>query len=341
LITSTVRSHRIDVSLDLSNRILRSIRTIGVTSSPSRFSDFLRPDPGTRLPLHLGCALRLLGVVPIVAILLNRWRESITVSYLESFPRPSGRAMRTLRTSATGFSSSPRRFFRSPPAASASPCAIRCCGSAIRARHSHISSAATEKKAEALGQTNGLLAELPPAVVAAFRGPPAPPELTVDHYPHLPKVLEHLQVWAETGRGTAIALIGESGVGRTTVVRALERSAEVANLVSGELDTGADSPTELCASLSRLLGLPVRGSRGVGRRFAGRSPRFILLDQCQNLVLKAVNGLQSFAAFGEIVGRTTPRIGWLCSFTVTLGSLPKACSDPQHFPSRLRTAPLG
>jgi len=319
LITSTVRSHRIDVSLDLSNRILRSIRTIGrYIFAVTIFLIFSGRILGRGYLYTLVVRFAWLGVVPIVAILLNRWRESITVSYLESFPdgRLAG-AMRTLQNKRHGLFVVAAAFF--PVAARGIRISLR--DSLLRFRHtrkafSYLFRRQLEKKAEALGQTNGLLAELPPAVVAAFADQPAPPELTVDHYPHLPKVLEHLQVWAETGRGTAIALIGESGVGRTTWLRALERSAEVANLVSGELDNGADSPTELCASLSRLLGLPVRREvEALVADLQAGPPRFILLDQCQNLVLKAVNGLQSFAAFGEIVGRTTPRIGWLCSFT--------------------------
>jgi hypothetical protein len=41
----------------------------------------------------------------------------------------------------------------------------------------------------------------------------------------------------------------------------------------------------------------------------------IVLDQCQNLLLRAVRGLEGFGAFTQLVGRSCPNVVWVCAFS--------------------------
>lgn len=259
-----------------------------------------------------------LGALPIFLILLKRWRREIETAYLNGHPQ--GRLVEHIQR---GRNKSLGIWAVAVVLVFVLIRALRLYAQDTLSRFKHTRKAFAfvmrrqlERQAESAGQVEQARSALPPELVAAFGDEPATPELALPIYPQLKEAREHLSRWRAGGNGTAIALVGESGTGRSSWLQELQRQEPDAQAVRVRIDARVDTEAQLCAVLCRLLDLQVVDSTEQLIKLVRNGPRrLICLDQCENLVLRSVGGMQAYKAFSDVVGRTVPHLFWLCGFS--------------------------
>ncbi|MCB9488932.1 MAG: AAA family ATPase [Deltaproteobacteria bacterium] len=258
-----------------------------------------------------------LGAFPIAGILIHRWRPSITRSYLEGFPdgrlaepmrrvkdKPSGIFVVTAavfpviyRGARLAFNDSLSRF------------------KYTRKAFAYLFRKQLEQHADSAGQSEDFSEQLPEELKAAFNQGPAPAELRIDHFPMLPKVAETIRSWHEGGSTGAVVVVGESGVGKSTWLAELARQVEIPETVMVAAPEDISSESDVCRMLASILNLDAENPEELIEKINQGPRRLLILDQCQNFVLRAVGGLDGFSAFAGIVSRTAPNILWICAFS--------------------------
>lgn len=160
--------------------------------------------------------------------------------------------------------------------------------------------------------------DLPQELTEIFWEEPDSRGFIVDNFPHLEQTLRLVKRWKDGGRGTTIALVGVRGMGKTTWLHELAFRSEVDSTFARLEDTLL-TEVDLCKALSRALDLEgadeIDSVDSLVSSLEAGPRRLILLDHCQNLVLRAVDGLEGLEAFSKIMGRTVGRVVWVCSFS--------------------------
>lgn len=161
-------------------------------------------------------------------------------------------------------------------------------------------------------------APLPPKLEAALTEEAATEALSIEHYPELPTALADLQALADGGSGGLVALCGERGSGKTSWMMALERQAPAAlQCTRHEFSQRLSTEAELCEQLCQALGLdqtgPMDRHQLCAALLAG-PPRVVMLDLCQNLMLRTVGGLAAYEALLRLAEDSAPRVWWVLAF---------------------------
>ena len=169
-----------------------------------------------------------------------------------------------------------------------------------------------ENQAVEVGHGTRDVAQLPGALRQrfAFDG-----SRRIDHYPQLDRALKRVERFQERGQGFALALVGRRGVGKTTWLRDMQRRVDVP-VIYAELENSLDTEDAVCRSIGRIIG--AKGTDTVEACVAALNrfpPHILLLDCCQNVVLRAVGGADGLEAIAQILRRTVHRHGYVCAFS--------------------------
>jgi hypothetical protein len=153
-------------------------------------------------------------------------------------------------------------------------------------------------------------------VATAFPLGAVDPKDGLQRFPQLDAIATLAERVREGGRGAAVALVGEAGMGKTTWLRAL------AEKVGGDpkvLDAppSAHDRSIFCRWLSEQLGLPMTDSpAGIAQALDDSELRGLICVDCgENLFLRRIGGTEGFRALAEIAGRTQERLVWVCAFS--------------------------
>lgn len=157
---------------------------------------------------------------------------------------------------------------------------------------------------------------LPAPLEAALTEEAATEDLCIDHYPELPATLNLLRALADGGPGGLVSLSGERGSGKTSWLMALERQAPASvECTRHEFNTRIQTEAELCAELSQALRLnAVLDRHQLCADLRAGPPRLVMLDLCQNLMLRTVGGLAAYEALLRLAEDTAPRVWWVMAF---------------------------
>lgn len=188
-----------------------------------------------------------------------------------------------------------------------------------------------EKQAERSGYADVEEAEIPPELAAAFSEEPLNgDDEGVDHYPGLDKLLAALDRAAERQTGGSFLLVGEYGVGKSSWLSKAMAQDALSGATRIDLSERILDHGRLEALILERLG---GGEEGVGEGGLGpwleNGPRrIVVIDACQNLMLRAVNGYGALERFFDLLDITQNRVFWICAFNrhawMTIAALRKA-----------------
>lgn len=258
-----------------------------------------------------------LGALPIAYLLLRWWRGDIAAVYLRA--HPSG-ALASLvdrtRDRASGIFIVAAAFaFVAARGGAAYARGMLLGFEQTRKALAFVFRKRLERQRENSAGTDEGAAALPDVLLRAFGEGPAEPAFALARYPRLDEIETMMRAYREGARGgAAVVLVGEQGVGKTWWLEELARRASpplAVRAIEHRITTESEVGSMLCEVLSMEK---LTTSRDLVRRLAGGGPRVVLLDMCQNLVLRAVGGMEGYRAFSEIVSGTSDRIFWICAF---------------------------
>jgi len=174
-----------------------------------------------------------------------------------------------------------------------------------------------EKQAEGQTRLAPDPSKLPPELGAALTEDPAPDGLTVNVFPSLWELVAWAESLAGGGTGAVVALSGQRGAGKTSWLEALQRRAvtKLPCLLHAFVDRQWESAVVL-EQLARVLGYPgAADAEALIASLAGGPRRVVLLDVCQNLMLRAVGGLDGYRLLLRIARETSTRVLWVLAFS--------------------------
>ncbi len=255
-----------------------------------------------------------IGAFPIAIVLFRRWRDDLFNTYLRLFPE--GRLadwIRTARDRWLAYAVAVPVFALLLVRASwmyLKGMVLRF--ERIRKTLAYLNRRKLENQAVEVGHGTRDVAQLPEALRGRFT---AEDSLLVDHFPKLDWALERVERFQQRGQGFAISLIGRRGVGKTTWLEELQRRVD-GPVIYAEMGTSLDTEAAVCRSICRIIGAEevdtVEGCVAALDRFP---PHVLLLDRCQNVVLRAVGGADGLEAIAQILRRTVRRHGYVCAFS--------------------------
>lgn len=331
-LNQAAQTSRFEVSPELSERILRSVRLAGryaltVVVLLLAFERVL----GRGFLYHLVVQFFWVGSVPVALVLIQRWRRDIARAYLDFFPGGRfARAVERSRERPVGFLVAMLAFG-----------AVAARGVALYLRHNLLNIQQTrralaflfrrrlEKQAESMGHGTTDVSLLPRRLQEAFADRPVGPGcIVLDHWPHLEEVQRQVRRWRAGERGAAIALVGERGIGKSSWLQELARrqqqeggeGAEEIRLLT--LPHRLASADELIRWLTGALELDASrvdpsapAAEALIRALRSGPRRLVLIDGCQDLMLRAVGGLAPVDLLGELAARTSAENFWVCAFS--------------------------
>lgn len=259
------------------------------------------------------------GSIPIVIQLLRMWRPRIVHAYLARSRDPGG-VLARLADRHGG------RFYGVPFVAAAFVVVLVQQTIAFVRRHlSNLDSTKrllawlfrrrVEKHAQEHGRVLEQPHELPIELVDQFpRGSLAPTDHPRRH-PCLDELKAQFAAWKERGSGGSVALVGASGMGKSTVLELLD--AELGEPVRhAALVTKVTDTAELLRELSRLLDLGATPSseQELVALIRTQECRVLAVDDCHNLFLRQVGGFWAWESFTRIVNETSDKVFWVVTF---------------------------
>jgi Cdc6-like AAA superfamily ATPase len=160
------------------------------------------------------------------------------------------------------------------------------------------------------------VSELPAEVQLALSEEPVAAAMGVDLYPGLDGILDKAKGMSRGNMAALVAITGDPGTGKTSWLLALhQRLNGVLPSKVYTFENRISSPQALTLLLSELLGIePTSDVRLLIERTRQGEPQVLLLDLCQNMMLRAVGGLQCYEVFLQIAHGTLGKVLWVVAF---------------------------
>ncbi|MFH1438316.1 MAG: hypothetical protein ABIJ56_21585 [Pseudomonadota bacterium] len=321
--TGAAATREVKVTQELGKRIMRSMRYAGrFVFAAVVLLDVAEEIFGRGSITTMLVRLLWIGVLPLLVVLLQSWRDSIAASYLRH--HPAGR----FRAAVERTRGRPLGFFIA--AVAFGFVAVK--GSWLYVRDlmlrfdwtrrtlAFVFRRKMEKHARSVGYGTADVSSFPGKLIDAFTEGPVSAPLAVERWGRMDEVLDAAEKWRSGGRVPSYALVGEPGIGRTAWLGELE-----ARVAAG----GADGPgvvrvnarrrvagvEELCRFVGGELGAAAARTDDDIIEALGRGPRrIVLVDGCENLFLRVIGGSEAYETLAGIVARTTGTTLWVCSF---------------------------
>ncbi|MCA9512894.1 MAG: ATP-binding protein, partial [Myxococcales bacterium] len=130
------------------------------------------------------------------------------------------------------------------------------------------------------------------------------------------EVLDQIARWRETQVDGSLAIVGEKGLGKTTLAAMIARRANgvevVAHTLRGKPTTERDLLRELAPAFEGAHA-PESVAKLAEALCAGPE-RIVLLDEAHNVFLRMVDGYEAYDALVELVNSTSERVFWVPVF---------------------------
>jgi energy-coupling factor transporter ATP-binding protein EcfA2 len=158
--------------------------------------------------------------------------------------------------------------------------------------------------------------ELPEAILEQFPSGPVPPELRPLRFGHLAPIAETYDQWKSEGSNGSIAVVGATGMGKSTLLGMLPAllSTEVKTVTLTDKITRPEELIEWMAST-------FTGDSGVSSEpeliaaLRASERRVLAIDDCHNLFLREVGGFDAWDAFTRVVNETSDQIFWVLTLS--------------------------
>jgi len=335
----------IELSDEASDRILWSLRLVGrYIFAVVAIHVFTSHAVGEGFILGVVIRFSWLGALPIAVLLLRRWRNAITSTYLQHFPQGQlADRVRANQGQAAGSVIALSAF---------AYVAVR--GITLYLRDVALQFEQTrralaylfrrrlERHAEQLQAPPNDLSVLPEALRQAFDGQPVAHDIAVGDAPGQGDLLELIDDWYGGGPSHSVMVFGEHGIGRTTwlgqVAATTASGASVADVTihQAAFDQRITQRENLCRFVSTACGLePIDDVQQLIEALQAGPKRLVFLDDCQRALLRSMDGLSAWRSLCELTVHTAPQVFWICSCTSSTWRFARSLQRGRNIFSRI------
>ena len=137
---------------------------------------------------------------------------------------------------------------------------------------------------------------------------------------HVDSILEQFRAWRRTRADGSLTLVGEKGVGKTTLLAMLERriheeGGDTLRVEKVVLQRKLVTPEALARELSiRLVGEETGDLDELAATLRDGPERVVLIDETHNVFLRVVDGFRAINALGRLMNATSSRVFWIATF---------------------------
>ena len=172
-----------------------------------------------------------------------------------------------------------------------------------------------EKHAQQLGRVVVKRQDLPPAILQQFPVGPVDSMERPQREAFVDELKEVFATWQEDHSDGSVALVGHTGMGKTTVLKRLERELGV-SVLRGDLRTKVTRPAKVVSWMAEVFGFSPRPNSENELVKLIRDDRrpVVAIDNCHNLFLRRVGGFEAWETFIRIVNETCDNVLWVISF---------------------------
>ena len=204
---------------------------------------------------------------------------------------------------------------------------------ALRRRSKKIEPAAADKNAKALPEQ--YVKEFPLYPISGEEG-----SVLVPREPVTKKIVDQLESWRRTRQDGSVAVIGEKGNGKTTLLALLARQIGSIPVVRHTISRKVLTEKDLVKDLGTALGLDDAQTVGALANHLNKGEdRVFLLDEAHNVFLRRVDGYQAFEALVRLVNFTSERVFWVLVFNAFSWEFINQIQGRVHYFRRLLYVP--
>ncbi|MBN2526845.1 MAG: AAA family ATPase [Deltaproteobacteria bacterium] len=154
------------------------------------------------------------------------------------------------------------------------------------------------------------------------------------------EISKQIEKWTLTQQDSSVVVLGEKGVGKTTLLTLLEQELE-GNVIRHSIGQKLKSEKALVAELAGAFGIedcaPVVGA--VAAFLNKGEQRVILVDECHNMFLRTVDGYEAYEAMIRLVNVTSQKVFWVLVFNSFSFAFLNASKRRLHYFRKLHTLP--
>ena len=128
-------------------------------------------------------------------------------------------------------------------------------------------------------------------------------------------IIEQFERWKASQRDSSLALVGEKGLGKTTLLADTRKHFDAVELSFCTLRERLLSADDVCRVLSPVVGATSHSTLDSLIETLNEGPeRAVFIDDAHLSFLRIVDGYRGFDALVELVNRTGSRVFWVLSF---------------------------
>ena len=157
--------------------------------------------------------------------------------------------------------------------------------------------------------------DLPGAILREFPdGPLGPDDLRLP-VTEMEELVELYHAWEQDHADGSVALVGHTGMGKTTLLRQLEEKLQTP-VLRHSLPTKITRPARVVSYLAETFGLSPKPSseKDLVKQIRERGKSVVALNDCHNLFLRQVGGFEGFESFRRVVNETCDNTFWYLGF---------------------------
>ncbi len=129
------------------------------------------------------------------------------------------------------------------------------------------------------------------------------------------RVLEQLERWKASRQDGSLVLIGDKGIGKTTMAALLTRRITSLPVSFHTVSRKIRNEKDLVRDLAPVVGDPDAANIGMLSSHLNQGEeRVLLIDEAHNLFLRTVDGYQAYEALVRLVNFTSNRVFWILVF---------------------------
>ena len=157
--------------------------------------------------------------------------------------------------------------------------------------------------------------DLPPELLEHFPMGPLEPSAKPMRPELMDELAELFASWKEEHSDGSVAVVGRTGMGKSTVLQLVERELQV-SVFYGDVRTKITRPAKVVSWLAEVFSISPKPSseRDLIKRIREDRTQVVAVDNCHNLFLRRVGGFEGWESFLRVVNETCDNVFWILAF---------------------------